>query len=268
MMPGTAVGILNDLAPGQAAVTHGAADNETARGVDKDLAILLVEQAGGFQHGTDDRALHGFDDIGLGSGRGVLRGHDHVVDADRLAVDVFKRNLRLAVGTEEVHQTVLTDLGELLRKLVRPVDGGGHQSGSLVARKPEHHALIAGTLIFRVLTVHALRNVAGLMVDGGNNGARLPVKAHFGAVIADFLDGFADDLRQIGIALGADFTGDDGHAGRHEGFASHTGVGILFNQCIEDGIGNLVGNLIGMTFGHGLGRKEISAFFGLHGIAP
>lgn len=45
------------------------------------------------------------------------------------------------------------------------------------------------------------------MVDGGNNGARLPVKAHFGAVIADFLDGFADDLRQIGIALGADFTG-------------------------------------------------------------
>ena len=106
------------------------------------------------------------------------------------------------------------------------------------------------------------------MVDGGNNGARLPVKAHFGAVVADFLDGFADDLRQIGIALGADFTGDDGHAGRHEGFASHTGVGILFNQCIEDGIGNLVGNLIGMTFGHGLGRKEISAFFGLHGIAP
>ena len=79
------------FAPGQAAVTHGAADNETARGVDKDLAILLVEQAGGFQHGTDDRALHGFDDIGLGSGRGVLRGHDHVVDADRLAVDVLKK---------------------------------------------------------------------------------------------------------------------------------------------------------------------------------
>ena len=87
---------------------------------------------------------------------------------------------------------------------------------------------------FPVLTVHALRNVAGLMVDGGNNGARLPVKAHFGAVVADFLDGFADDLRQIGIALGADFTCDDGHAGRHEGFASHTGAGILFNQCIKD----------------------------------
>ena len=129
MMPGTAVGILNDLAPGQAAVTHGAADNETARGVDKDLAILLVKQAGGFQHGTDDRALHGFDDIGLGSGRGVLRGHDHVVDADRLAVDVFKRNLRLAVGTKIGQRAVMANSGETLREPASEIVGHGHKGG-------------------------------------------------------------------------------------------------------------------------------------------
>ena len=96
-----AVGVVDDLTAGEAAVAHGAADDEATGGVDEDLAVLLVEVAGRFEDRTDDFLLHGLDDVFLRSLGGMLGGNDHVVDAHGLAVHVFEGHLRLAVGAEE-----------------------------------------------------------------------------------------------------------------------------------------------------------------------
>ena len=207
--------------------------------------------------------LHGFDDVGLGGGGGVLGGDHHVVDAHGLAVHVFEGDLGLAVRTEEGHGAVLAHLGQLLGELVGPEDGGGHEGGGLVAGKAEHHALVTGALVFGSGAQHALGDVGGLVVDGGDHGAGVGVEAHVGAGVADLADGLAHHVGQVGVARGGDLAGDDRHAGGHQGLAGHVGVGVLGQQGVQDGVGDLVRHLVGMAFGHGLGGEEIFAL-GLH----
>ena len=180
--------------------------------------------------------LNGFGHIGLAGAGSVLGRNHHVIDAHGLAVMVFKRNLGLAVGTEDVHRAVLAHFGKLLRELVCPVNGGGHKGGGFVAGKTKHHALVASTLIFGLFAQHALSDVGRLTANGVDNGAGLPVKAHFRAVVANTLDGFAHNLGQVGVAAGGNFASDNGHAGGHQGFASHVGVSVLGQQGIKNGV--------------------------------
>src|SRR5690606_21564727 len=92
-----AVGVDDDLASGESAIAHGAADDEAAGGVDE-ITGLAVEQVGG------DHRLHALlDDFLLNGGMvhvfAVLGRNDHGVDALGLAVHVFDRDLGLGVGT-------------------------------------------------------------------------------------------------------------------------------------------------------------------------
>ena len=57
----------------------GAADHELARGVDEDFARFFIKKAGGFEHRTDNLALHGLDDVILTGGFGMLDGNNHIV---------------------------------------------------------------------------------------------------------------------------------------------------------------------------------------------
>ena len=50
-------------------------------------------------------------------------------------------------------------------------DREGHVLGGLVAGVAEHHALVAGTLVLFFLAFDALVDVAGLLVDGGDDAA-------------------------------------------------------------------------------------------------
>ena len=267
VMAGAAVGVLDNLASGEAAVAHGAAHDKTSGGIDEDVAVLFIEEAGGFEHGADDLALHGLDDVGLGRALGMLGGHDHVVDAHGAAVLILEGDLGLAVGTEEINDAFFAHFGETHGELMGPVDGSRHQRGGLVAGVAEHHALVAGTLILGLLAVDALGDVRGLMIDGGDDSAGAPVKAHFGIVVTDIADGAADYGRQISVPLGGDFAANERHARGHERFTGHMRVGILLKKSVEDGVGNLVGDFIGMTFGDGLRGKIIGAF-GLHDAFP
>ncbi len=47
-------------------------------------------------------------------------------------------------------------------------------------------------------------------------------------------------------------------AGGGEGFAGDAAEGIVGQAGVEDGVGNLVGNFVGVTFSHGFRRKKIS----------
>ncbi len=132
-----------------------------------------------------------------------------------------------------------------------------HQFRSFIASKAEHEALISRTLVFFGRGVDAHGDIGRLLFDGGEHGAGFPIETHAGAAVADFLDGFANDLGHIDPSGRGDFSGNDDHTCFGEGFAGDAGLGILSEDVIEDGVGDLVADFIGMTFGHGL-RCEVS----------
>jgi hypothetical protein len=59
-------------------------------------------------------------------------------------------------------------------------------------------------------------------------------------------------------ALVDHFATHDHHAGLDVGFAGDPRLGILLDDGVEHGIGDLVGNLVRMTFGYGLGGKQVT----------
>jgi hypothetical protein len=98
------------------------------------------------------------------------------------------------------------------------------------------------------VSVHRRQHRAGLVVE--------PV---LGAGVADVLDDLADDFLKIDVTAGRDLAGNDRQAGRHERFACDACNGILRQDGIEHAIGNLIGNLVGMSFSNGFGRKKMAA---------
>ena len=253
-----AVGVDDNLSACQAGVAHGSTNDEAACGVDVVLGVG-IEQVGG-DDGLDD-VLHDFGAellvgegaVGVAVGElGVLSGDDDGVDADGLVVGVvLDRDLGLAVGTQVGELAVLANFRELMCEFMGERDGGGHQLGGLVGSVAEHHALVASAA-----GVDTLRDVGGLAVDGGDDGAGFGVEALDGVVVADLVDRLADQGLEVDVGLGGDLPGDDDEAGAGEGLAGNAAVGIFGEAGIEDGVGDLVGDLVGMTFGHGLTGKE------------
>src|SRR5690606_18636698 len=88
-----AVAVDDDLAPGEAAVTHGAADDELAGGVDVVLGAGVEPALG--QHVLDDLLHHRFLEILLADVLGVLGGEHHRIHRHRLAVFVAQGHLAL-----------------------------------------------------------------------------------------------------------------------------------------------------------------------------
>ena len=113
-----AVGVHDDLTTGQAGVALGAAHHKAAGGVDE-VAGLLVEQLG--RNGrTDDELDHVRAQLGHVDLRRVLRAeYDGVHAHGVILLVIFDGDLRLAVGTQIVHKTLLANLGQALGHLVR-----------------------------------------------------------------------------------------------------------------------------------------------------
>src|SRR5699024_8883606 len=175
-----AVGVHDDLAPGQAAVALGPADDEPPGGVDEVFGVLV--QQGGGDDGPDHLVHHiGPQPVHLDV-LPVLGGDDHRVHPDGAVALVLHRHLAFAVGAQIVHLAALAHLGQAAGQLVGQADGQGHQLGGLVAGVAEHHALVAGAAH---LVVGAQGDVGALAVDVGDDGAGVGVKAGFGAGVAD-----------------------------------------------------------------------------------
>ena len=58
----------------------------------------------------------------------------------------------------------------------------GHKFRRFIGGKPEHQALISGTLIFEkpLADVDALSDIQGLMINTSDDRAGLPVESHLG----------------------------------------------------------------------------------------
>jgi hypothetical protein len=100
-------------------------------------------------------------------------------------------------------------------------------------------------------------DVAALAVDGDPDACVVAVDAVSGIGIADLPERVLDDLLDVGIALRRDLAGDVDRARRGQGFDGRMGFRVLPEQVVEDGIADLVTDLIGMTFRDAFAGEEV-----------
>ncbi len=195
-------------------------------------------------------------------------GEHDLDDLDRLVVLVADRDLGLPVRAQVRQDLGLAHVGEAPGELVRQQDRHGHELRGLGAGVAEHHALVAGALAVEHVVVvdvgahlegggDALADVGRLLVDGHHDAAGLVVVAEVGARVADLLDRLTDDLGDVDVGLGADLAGDEREAGGHERLASDTPVGVVLEDRIEDGVRDLVGELVRVALGDRLRGEEV-----------
>ena len=251
-----AVGVHDDFPTGQAAVAHGPAHHETARGIDEIPGVAVDHRFGDFLF--DDLFDDGFAQVVVGHVGFVLGGNDHGVHPFGLAVFIFDGHLGLAVGTQKVQGAVFSHRGQSAGEFVGVHDGHGHEFGGFVGGKTEHQPLVPGPLFGKkpLVFIDALGDVERLVIDAGDHRTGLPVKAHLGGGVADIADGLPDNLGHFHVAIRGDLAGDKRDTGGDHGFASDPAFGILGHDGIEDGIGNGVGHFVRMAFGDGFGCKE------------
>ena len=248
----TAVGVDDDLTAGHTGVAVRSSDDEAAGRVDEDPGVLVHHVAGDdalYDLLRDIRAQHL-----VRHEVAVLRGDDNRIDADRTSLVVLDRHLRLAVGAQIVEEAVTPRARKALHELVREHDRQRHQLVGFGAGVAEHQPLIA-----RAARIDAPGNVRRLSVDRGEHRAGVRVIAILGLGVADVRDGVADDLLEVEGAVRRDLASDDGKTRRHKRLARHARGRVLGQNRVEDGVGNLIRDLVGMSLGDGLRREEVTA---------
>ena len=248
----------DDLATGEAAVAHRPADDEAAGRVDV-VACLRVEVLRR-QRLLDDLVGDRFRERLVGDVGRVLRRDDDGIDADRPAVAILDRHLRLGIRTEKRHAARLADLRQTLDQAMRHRDRERHELVGLVAGVAEHQALVARALLLvqALACGDALGDVRRLPVDRDQH--------HVGRGVADLAHCAPGDVGVRHVHSRRDLARDDDHAGLDERLAGNATVRILGDERVEDGVRDLVAHLVGMTFGHGLGGEQ--EIFERHAIPP
>jgi hypothetical protein len=192
----------------------------------------------------------------------VLSRDDHGVDAlDRVAV-VLERDLRLTVGADPRNLLVLAQVGQLAAERVCVIDGRGHQVRRLRAGEAEHEPLVAGALLgvllaFRVLLIHALRDVRALRRQRVHDMHAARVEGFARVDVTNLLDRAPHHLVVIEIGLGRDLARDDDEVRFHHRLARDAAVLVLRQAGVEDRIGNRIGDLVGMPLGDRFGRENV-----------
>ena len=252
MRRGAAVGIDDDLASGDAGVAVRAADDEAAGRVDVNFGVLVHQARGhdAIDDLLDDVAAH----LIVGDVFAVLARDDNRVDANGLTAFVFDRHLRFAVRTEVIEHAVAAGARQTPDELVREHDRQRHQFFGLVARVAEHEALVAGAA-----GVDAHADVGRLLVQRREHRARVGVESVLRAGVADIPNRGARDFLEVDDRVGRNLAGHDDEAGGHQRLAGDAAFRVLRQNGVEDRVGNLIGNLVGMSFGYGLRRKEMAA---------
>ena len=191
-------------------------------------------------------------------GRVLGRKHDGMHPYG-FVVFILNSHLRLGIGPEVLEQFFLARLGNGFYKPVGKMNGKRHKLFRFIACITEHHTLVSRTLFFvKALAFgNALRNIGRLLMHRHQNPAALRIEAEIRIVIADFGDGLTNNALNVNDGLAGDFARNDHEARGHQGLAGNAGVSVLRKHRVEDGVGNLVADLIGMSLRHAFGSKQI-----------
>ena len=164
----------------------------------------------------------------------------------------------LASGRSQLSLPDLAQLGLFLDQTMREIDRQRHETFGLGAGVAEHQALVAGALleVQAAAFIDALRDVRRLLVVGHEHGATAVVDAVVGVVVADLLDGLTGNGLEIHHRLGGDLTGHHHQAGVAQRLGGDARELVLRENRVEDGIRNLVRDLVRMTLGNRLGGEK------------
>ena len=262
-----AIGVDDDLATRQPGVTVWPADHEAARRVD--VPGGFVRQEAVWKNVGDhalDVALERRLFLALVVAFGVLGGNHHGSAGHWLAVAIAQRHLALGVGFEERRSARFAVLCHAVQDLVAVIERSGHQIVGFVAGETEHDALVARAFVLVAAGIDALRDVRALAVQVVLEGQRFPVKAVL--LVTDFAHGAADDLFDLfecaidpvtvlEHALATDLTGEHHALRRRQRFAGDARFGILGEEQVDHGVGNLVGDLVRVALGHAFGSEQV-----------
>ena len=94
-------------------------------------------------------------------------------------------------------------------------------------------------------------------MEGREDAAAFAVEFKFRAVVAYRIDDFAGGSAQVDVGVGFNFAGDDYLAGGDKGLAGDLGIGVLGEELVENGVGNLVSDFVGVAFGNGFRCEKI-----------
>ena len=263
-----AVGVDDDLATRQARICGRPAQHEATGGVNESLHLTRSQsQPGLLNDGVDDVGTHGVRDGGLRQGLVVLGRHDDGVDTDRTAALVGESHLSLTVGAQPLDDALFAHVGEALGQAVRQPDRSRHEVRGVRGSVAKHDALVARTeAVARIAAVgathlerlvNAARNIGTLPVKRDGHAAGRAVKADARGVVSDRKDLAAHDLGDLDVRLGGHLAGDMDETGCGHRLDSNARVGIRIKQGVEDRIGDTVTDLVGVTFGDGLGREKL-----------
>ena len=204
----------------------------------------------------------------------MLSGDYDGVNAHRLAVgSVFHCHLALrvrakigaqmTVGVNVGHSVlVATDFGQFAQQAVAQVERQRHVGIGLVAGIAEHHALVAGTLIFFILALNAAIDVGALLMKSREDATRFSFKLERAAIVADAVNNASDGFHQINIGFRLHFAGNGHMACGHKCFASNLRLRVAGKEFVENSVGNLVGYFIGVSFRYGFGCEQIVLLVG------
>ena len=139
-----AIGIHNDLAPGQAAVAVRTAHNKAPGGVHIKYRVFVHQfrRHSGLNHFFNNILPQSLQ-FHIGA---VLAGYNHGGHLYRLAVVILHGHLGLAVCVQIWQGAVLPHLGQLHSQFIGQTDGQRHQLRGLVAGITEHHTLVTGAV--------------------------------------------------------------------------------------------------------------------------
>ena len=261
------VGIYNNFTSGETGIPVRSANHETPGRIDEDLGLFIDHLL--VYHGVDHIFADVFVNLLLADLLIMLGRNDDSLQTDRLIVlIIFHGNLALAVRTEVGKSTVLAHLGQLLRQLMCQRNSIRHVLLGFVGRITEHHALIARADGLQLLVGHlvlsgfqrliyAHGDVRRLFVQCNKDGTGVRIKPFFRRVVADLPDGISDHLLVIDIRLGRNLSGHHDKAGAGCRLAGDTAHRILCHAGIQNRIGDIVADLVGMSFCYRLGCKNI-----------
>src|SRR5690606_11260486 len=95
----------------------------------------------------------------------------------------------------------------------------------------------------------------GLRTDGDLDAAGIRVEALLGGVVADLADHVAHDRRDVAVAFGAHLAGHVHETGGDQGLDRDAGAGVLAQEVVEDRVGDLIADLVGVPLGDRFGRE-------------
>ena len=130
---------------------------------------------------------------------------------------------------------------------MRKVERERHIVGSLIAGVAEHHALVAGTLVFSHGAFHTAVDVLRLLVQSREYATRFGVKLQLAAGVAYAANHATSHLHKVDVGIALHLAGNKHLSGGNESFASHLRLRVVGEKAVENCITDLVSHLVGVA---------------------